>query len=474
MCHRLDNLPLAIELAAARAKLFSPAQLLERLDQRLDLFRGGRDADPRQRTLRATIEWSYDLLTAEEQQLLARLSVFAGGCFYEAAEEICEADDETLQSLLDKSLLRRRATTLGESRYWMLETIREFAAERLHDANEEESLTRRHAVWYANFAERLEKPFRFGDPDATARVTAELDNMRRGLEWLARCGEVALAIRIIDGLWYFWITRGAVAEGLRWARWAAAEAPKAPPNERALGLLDASELFRFFGETDEALRIKRGLLPQLRKLSPDRNFPATLSDTAVMLAETGEFDEARRLGREAVAWRRRLGVPTGIGHALSHLGTIEFRAANFAGALALSEEALTLFEEPHVPAMLAGAALAAGEAARRNGDLPRASVHLSRALRLSKELGQRGVFPEVLQEIAGASTCRAADAVRLLGASERLQLELGVPRWDPADHEQTAATLRAELGDAAFETACVAGRALSEEEALSLAARCLD
>jgi len=129
-------------------------------------------------------------------------------------------------------------------------------------------------------------------------------------------------------------------------------------------------------------------------------------------------------------------VPTGIGHALSNLGTIEFRAANFAGALALNEEALTLFEEPYVPTMLAGAALAAGEAARRNGDLSRASVHLSRALRLSKELGQRGVFPELLQEIAGASAGRAADAVRLLGASERLLLELGVPRWDPADHGQ--------------------------------------
>ena len=126
ICARLDNLPLAVELAAARAKALSPAQILERLSQRLDLLKGGRDADPRQQTLRATIEWSYDLLTPEEQALFARLSVFAGGCTLQAAEEVCDADLDTLQSLVEKSLVR-----FTNERYWMLETIREYAADRL-------------------------------------------------------------------------------------------------------------------------------------------------------------------------------------------------------------------------------------------------------------------------------------------------------------------------------------------------------
>jgi hypothetical protein len=134
LCLRLDSLPLALELAAARTALFSPKQLLERLSQRLDLLKGERDADPRQQTLRATIEWSYDLLTQEEQQLFVRLAVFAGGCTYEAAEEVCDADPDTLQSLLDKSLVRKRDSEAGP-RYWTLETIREYAA-RLEESSE--------------------------------------------------------------------------------------------------------------------------------------------------------------------------------------------------------------------------------------------------------------------------------------------------------------------------------------------------
>ena len=139
LCLHLDELPLALELAAARTALFSPEQLLEKLAQRLDLLKGERDADPRQQTLRATIEWSYDLLSDDEQRLFARLAVFAGGCTYEAAEEIAGADPDTLQSLLDKSLVRKRDSKLGP-RYWMLETIREYAAERLEESGEADEL----------------------------------------------------------------------------------------------------------------------------------------------------------------------------------------------------------------------------------------------------------------------------------------------------------------------------------------------
>ena len=147
LCRRLDELPLAVELAAARTRVLTPAQILDRLGQRLDLLKGGRDADPRQQTLRATIEWSHDLLTGDEKQLFARLAVFAGGCTLDAAEDVCDADLDVLQSLVDKSLLRHT----GE-RFWMLETIREFAAERLNDREEAGQIFERHARWYLGLA----------------------------------------------------------------------------------------------------------------------------------------------------------------------------------------------------------------------------------------------------------------------------------------------------------------------------------
>jgi tetratricopeptide (TPR) repeat protein len=474
LCERLDNLPLALELAAARTKMFSPAQLLERLSQRLDLFKGGRDADPRQRTLRATIEWSHDLLTSCEQRLFARLSVFAGGCSYEAAAEICGADEDTLQSLLDKSLLRRREGPAGESRYWLLETIRQFGAERLAEAGDLEALSRRHAEWYAALASELQEPMRDGEPEASARLAAEVDNMRSALDWVSREGGASEGLQVVWGLWYFWVTRGLVAEGLRWADWAVAMAREAPPAERAFGLLAASELIRMFGDPEFALRLKRELVPLFRELGLENRVASTLSDITGMLADSGELEEARRLGDEALALRRRLGTPYGIAHALINRGIVEFYAGDFGRAREFFEEAIRYSEDPYVPTGLAAGFLMAGESARRSGDVAGAAPLLRRALRLHEELGQRASFPELLQEAAAACAGQPALATRLLGASDRLLSEMGIPRWDPADYERTVAALRVELGAASFEEALAEGAALSEEEALALAASCLD
>jgi predicted ATPase len=468
LCRRLDGLPLAIELAAARTVALSPQEILERLSERLDLLRGGRDAVPRHRTLRATIEWSHELLGVDEQRAFARLAVFSGGCTLEAAEAVTKAGLDTLQSLVEKSLLRHA----GE-RFWTFETIREFAGERLDADGERAEVAWRHAAWLAELVEQLELPVRHGEPEATSRLSAEIDNLRAGLEWLAGNGHVGEAFRVLDGLWYFWVAKGFATEGLRWARWAVLEAPNAPPNERVLGLLDASELFRSFGQSSDGLRIKLELLPQLRELSPERLFPATLADAADMLAEAGDFDRARRLGREAVAWRRRLAEPSGINHAVSNLAMVEFRAGNFVLALELSEQALELVEEPLVATNALYSALLAGESARRAGDRRSARGFLLRALGLCRELDQRGVLPELLQEVAATSS-GGADSVRILAAAEHLVGELGVPRWDIRDNERTVAMLRRELGDMAFEQAWREGTALHEDEAALLAASCLD
>ncbi len=212
LCRRLDDLPLAVELAAARTSALTPQQILERLSQRLDLLKGGRDADPRQQTLRATIEWSYDLLSEEEQQLFARLSVFAGGCTLEAAEEVCDADLDTLQSLVEKSLLR-----FTDGRYWMLETIREYASSGSRCGGRRDVL-REHAAQYARSLAQGARDATAGDPRRliAARRTSTTTSARRSA--LSRRERQPLeelhsssALRGRSGS-----TRGSLGEGRRW------------------------------------------------------------------------------------------------------------------------------------------------------------------------------------------------------------------------------------------------------------------
>ena len=216
LIQRLDGLPLAIELAAARVKLLGPDQLLERIAQRLDLLKGGRDADERHATLRATIAWSYDLLDAEEQKLFARLAVFRGGATLENAEEVCGADLDTLASLLDKSLVRRRTDADGEERFWMLETIRAFARERLDASGEERRVT----------AGAVRSPTRAGRTGGHTRVVKrplpwsfelvapEIDNVRAVLEW-ALDHDPQRGLRLATWLETYWVVRDPL-EGAGW------------------------------------------------------------------------------------------------------------------------------------------------------------------------------------------------------------------------------------------------------------------
>ena len=209
LCRRLDSIPLALELAAARARVLTVEQTLERLSQRLDLFRGGRDSDPRQQTLRATIEWSYELLAPAEQRLFTRLSVFAGGCTLDAAEEVADADLDTLQSLVEKSLVRRT-----DGRFWMLETIREFAVDQLGHTGEGDAYRRRHLDWFLTLAEENEFESRGGDRQACfVRLETDHDNLRAALDRAREIGDPELELRLATALWRFWADRGHVREG---------------------------------------------------------------------------------------------------------------------------------------------------------------------------------------------------------------------------------------------------------------------
>jgi predicted ATPase/class 3 adenylate cyclase len=268
ICRRLDGLPLAIELAAPRIRSLPPAALLRRLDQRLKLLTGGaQDLDERQRTLRATIEWSYELLPEAERKLFAQLGVFVGGSRLEAAEALCHSIGidvlDGLQSLVEKSLLRQRADADGEPRFWMLETIREYAVELLDAAGTLDEARRVHAEWFLGLAEHVDLESRTGDQAALFdRLDADNDNLRAALDWAEETGDGVLMLRLATALWGFWATRGHIAEGT-----AVLESALALSGERpARALLGLCTLRSLRGETDgleddirEALRACEGL-----------------------------------------------------------------------------------------------------------------------------------------------------------------------------------------------------------------------
>ena len=246
----MEQLPLALELAASRTPLFGPDQLLERLSQRLDLLKGGRDTDPRQQTLRGTIEWSYDLLSEPEQRLFRSLSVFVGGCTYEAAESVCDADADALQSLIEKSLVRRRTGGSGEHRYWMLETIREFAVEQLAAHAQAAELAERHARWYARIGTGLSVGLRAYDPQSVAMFNDELANIRSGLAWAIERRDVRLAGDFLFASWFMWLTSGQRSEAVKAARdWLALDWRGLDELDRVPGVLAAAEILRFGAAT---------------------------------------------------------------------------------------------------------------------------------------------------------------------------------------------------------------------------------
>ena len=219
LVRRLDRLPLALQLAAARLSIMSVEQVLDRLGGRLDLPAGNRDADPRHRTLRATIDWSHDLLSDDERRLFRRLAVFAGGWTLEASEAVCGGSPELLQALVDRSLVER-VDAGSELRFELLDSIGQFAFERLAGAGEEGEVRARHAAWFRDLAERVDASLRAGEPEErwVALLEPELDNLRAAVAYASERGDAQLMRRIAAALPTFWVMHGRVAEGQGWLR----------------------------------------------------------------------------------------------------------------------------------------------------------------------------------------------------------------------------------------------------------------
>ena len=437
---RLDGLPLAVELAAARTKLLPPEAMLALLDERLDLLsRGARDLPDRHRALRDTVAWSYDLLGTEEKQLFARLAVFGGGFTLESAVAVCDASLDGVATLIDDSLLERDGERLR-----MLETIREYALEQLEADEDAEFVRRRHAEHFLKLAE--------SEPDSgqaawLARMDAERDNFRGALNWSLDLGEASLALRLAAALWEFWWVRGYLAEGRGWLDAALARGRSAAPELRARALHAAGSLATRQGDYESAAALFEESLALWEELGDAAGTARSLLSMGTVAAEQGDQERAIELSERAAELYGESDDKRGHALAISNLGGIALERGEYAKAAALSEQAYGLFETLEDSEGMAFALVNQGFAALSEGRHDRAVELLREALRRLAELEFRDVIGYCFEGLAAvlALTGRAEEASKLLGAAEALRESLGVglAPAEQATHDQTVAAVRA-------------------------------
>jgi predicted ATPase len=412
ICERLDRLPLAVELAAARARALTPVQILERLGRRLDLPKGGRDVDPRQRTLRATIEWSYDLLEPDERGVFERLSVFAGGCTLDAAEDVADADLDAMQSLVEKSLLR-----FSDGRYSMLETIREYAAERL-DLGAADAVARRHRAFMVALAEASAADLHTARETARAEALApDFANLRAAVAHALATHEPDDVGRILGAAYPFLVSYG-LAEARAWADAALELRSQLSPDGLAELLVGAGEIARFSGDLDRAIELK----DELVALDPSPRRPnwraATFADLAEIALDRSDYAAAREYAAKSDAAGG--GARSALVYAELSLRAGDLPAAEVSGLAALRGLDEGAYNHATVLECL-------GEIARRSGDRVTAYDRFVGALRAFAGLRDAGGVADCLDGL-GRIAADAGDlerAGRLIGAARRLREDSG-------------------------------------------------
>ena len=520
ICARLDGLPLAIELAAARVKVLSPSSMLTRLASRLQLLTGGaRDLPQRQQTLRAAIDWSYDLLSAAEQKLFRRLSVFLGGCNLEGVEAVCDAKADLdldlldgMASMVDKSLVQQVEPAKGESRFVMLDTIREYALEKL-DASEEQSFTKRaHAAYCLVLAE--EEPTEESGAQAMEwqeRFALEHDNFRAGLGWLTETGDAEWGLRLGTALFRFWEIREYLAEGRdslgKLLKLAGAAAPT-KARARALfaaGVLageqgDYASADALFGESQEIARQlgdKMGVAVSLnalavsscdrgdvanaralfeeglvlwRELGDQKAVARALSNLANVLKVQRDYDRARALHVECLSIFQGLGDRTGVAWSLNYQGDVARDRGDTTAARKLYEEGLGIFRELGDRWGIAGTLADLGSLARENGNYSGAHSLYAESIKLFQELDHKRGIARLLEcsACSAAAQREAERSLRLAGAAAALRQNIGAP-LTPAEQAKLEASLqraREALTDTVGTKVWLEGWALPVEKAI--------
>ena len=396
ICARLDGLPLAIELAAARIKLLSPQALLARLEHRLQVLTGGtQDAPTRQQTLRNTIDWSYHLLTPSEQRLFRRLAVFVGGCTLEAVEALYTAlGDPTghvldwVTSLLDKNLLHQTELEGEEPRLVMLETIREYAWEALEASEEAEALRQAHAVYYLGLAE-AEAPRWYGPRvgRSLARLAQEHDNLRAAMNWLLERGETEMALRLGVALWEFWVESGSRQEGWHFLERALAGSEEVAIAVRAKALDAAGDLAGQLGHFERGAVLCEQSLALFREIGDTKGLLSAVYHLGYIACLRGEEAVARSLYEECIELSSEAGDKNRVALALNQLAVIATRQGEFVRARALVEEALALLRGSGDMQGIRDSLHFLALALFGQGDLERAHVLVEECLALIREMG---------------------------------------------------------------------------------------
>jgi predicted ATPase/DNA-binding CsgD family transcriptional regulator len=514
VCRRLDGMPLAIELAAARVRLLSAEQIAARLDDYFGLLSAGsRTALPRQRTLRAAMDWSHELLGPKEKILFRRLSVFAGGFTLEAAEAVATSDGieredllNVLGRLVDKSLVVAETVEASHAtslRYRLLEPVRQYAREKLEESGEEEVVRRRHVVWFLELAQEAEQGLS-GAHQGTwlERLDAEHGNIRAALGWSLDGGDAVLGLRLAGVLGGFWYKRGHLSEGRRWLERGLAGSSASPAGERARALDQAGWMALYQGDLGAAVALLEESLDLFKGLKDEPGIAASLAKLGHAVLHQDDKGYLAALCEEAESLRREFVDLRAIGELLVFLGMVTLYEGDLGQAVALLEESLDVFRElgarPRVterqhgegsgdepveaPELSTAIDLVAGQAqeylwlaALEGGDRERAKALLEDEIRLSWELGNKPKISYCLLGLAAVAALRKqpARAARLWGAAEALREDIGLALvlWDhaPTDYHALLMSVRSQLDEATWEAALTDGRAMTTERAVNYA-----
>ncbi len=478
ICARLEGMPLAIRLAAARVKLFCPKVILDRLWPRLDLLAGGeRDVPPRQQTLRGAIAWSYGLLGAETRVLFERLSVFNGNFSLEAVERVCTPEGdlgapllEGLAALVDQSLLRRASTTDAASRFRMLGVIREFAAEQLTARGDAERLRRRHAGFCVALAETAQTKLESPDQDVwLGRLELEHDNLRGALGWAIEREEAEIALLLAAALTRFWLMRGHHTEARGWLDRALAVGGGAPTLARAKALRAAAHLSWIQGDYSRAAKLAEESLVLSRELGDTYGIPFSLHSLGLHAYLTGDHGRGEALLEESLSLARAQGDAWLVSLVLTTLGRVVSRQGDSTRAARLLEESLGVAQSIGDKWLVSFALASLGTVRCRQGDFERAAVLFGESLSLARTLGDRWWLAWSLEGMAEVAQNRGQPerAARLLATAQALRDLIHAPPIPPerADLARVEAAARRALDEQVFAAAWNAGRAMPLEQA---------
>jgi predicted ATPase len=495
ICVRLDGLPLAIELAAARRKVLSTEALLARLSSRFDLLTGGaRDLAARQQTLRGAIDWSYGLLSPKEQLLFARMAIFVGGCTVDAAESICaelksaasggtflnlqSAILNLLESLVDNSLLQQIETADGDARFMMLETIREYALDRLVASGELATLRQQHAGYYLQLAQQAEPELDTQQDVWLERLEREHDNLLAALDAVQEQNAAEMALRLCGALAIFWHTRGYLSEGRRWIDVALgigvpAELAAEPAliGLRAKVLSGAGRLALTQGDYQQARAHYDAALGLFQQLDDQRGIATALNGLAGLEGRLGNYEQAQAHFDAALERFQQLGDKLNSARLLSNRGLIALIEGDEASAKRYLEASLTTRREIGDTIGLIWSIANLGEIAMRQGDMAQAIARYTRSLALSQKLGAKEGIAVCLEGLAQVAAARGQPlpAARLWGAAEALRESIGAARqqvWRDR-YEGAVAAARAQAGSASFDIAWSAGRDMPLDQAIA-------